>query len=120
MKTHNCQALVITCIDFRLQEFINNWINKNLSPKTYDRVALAGGVKDFESISNQVEISKKLHNIEKVVLINHEDCGAYGKDGTEEIHSQDLNQAKKSLNEKYPDLLISTYYLKLDGTFKVV
>src|SRR3989344_1284372 len=103
MNSHTCEALVITCIDFRLQEFINNWIGKNSLPKTYDRVALAGGVKDFESISKQVEISKKLHSIEKVILINHEDCGAYGETGTEEIHTQDLHQAKKSLSEKYPD-----------------
>lgn len=120
MNSHNCEGVIITCIDFRFQKYINNWIGKNFAPSTYDRVALAGGVKDFQAVLNQIEISKKLHNIHKVILINHEDCGAYGDLGNEEKHTLDLNQAKKNINEKYPDLTISTYYLKLDGTFKMV
>lgn len=120
MNQHSCEGIVITCIDFRFQDFINNWTRKNFAPITYDRVAFAGGVKDFQAILSQIEISKKLHNIHKVILINHEDCGAYGELGSEEKHSRDLSQAKKNISEKYPDLLISTYFLRLDGTFKMV
>lgn len=117
MSDHGCEAVVVTCIDFRFQEFINNWIAQNFAPKTFDRVAIAGGVFDFDYISKQVEISKRLHHIKKVVLINHEDCGAYGETGTPEKHAEDLNHAAAKITEQYPDLEVETYYLHLDGTF---
>ncbi len=114
---HKTEALIVTCIDFRLQEAINNWISQNFSPKTFDRVALAGGVKNLEVILTQIEIAKRLHHINKVVLINHEDCGAYGEEGTEEKHSEDLKTAKEKIQSQFPDLTVETYYLKLNGTF---
>jgi len=42
MDNHGCEVMVVTCIDFRLQEVINNWIAQNFAPKSFDRVALAG------------------------------------------------------------------------------
>lgn len=114
---HKAEALIVTCIDFRLQEAINQWISQNFSPKTFDRVALAGGVKNLDIIMGQIEIAKRLHGIKKVVLINHEDCGAYGDEGTEEKHRDDLHVAKEKIQSKFPDLAVDTYYLHLNGTF---
>lgn len=119
MNNHNAEAVIVTCIDFRFQEYINNWIASNFQPKTFDRVAIAGGVFDFDYVSKQVEISKKLHHIKKAVLINHEDCGAYGEAGIPEKHAEDLKSAGK-IEEQYPDLEVQTYYLHLDGTFESI
>ena len=105
-------------MDFRLQEAINKWISEHFQPKTFDRVALAGGVKEFNTILNQIDISVRLHRIKKVVLVNHEDCGAYGKEGTPEKHIEDLKAAKDQIRRLYPNLRVETYYLYLDGTFK--
>ena len=120
MDNHGCEAVVVTCIDFRLQEAINNWISQNFQSKTFDRVALAGGVKNLDAIMDQIDISVKLHHINKVVLINHEDCGAYGEMDTPEKHAQDLQNAKTKIKEKYPQMGVETYYLHLDGTFESV
>ncbi|MCR4305568.1 MAG: hypothetical protein NUV73_00615 [Candidatus Daviesbacteria bacterium] len=117
---HNCEAAIVTCIDFRFQEYINNWIAENFSPKTFDRVAFAGGVKSLDTILGQIDIAKKLHHIKKVILINHEDCGAYGEAGTAEKHAEDLKNAVTQIKEKYPDLEIQTFYLHLDGTFEQI
>jgi carbonic anhydrase len=113
---HRAESIIITCIDFRFQEFINYWISKNLTPKSFDRVALAGGVKDLESILGQIEIAVRLHHVNKVIVINHEDCGAYGKEGTPEKHSQDLRKAKLEVNKRHPELSVEVYYLRLDKT----
>ena len=93
MDSHRAEAIIITCIDFRLQEAINKWISENSQPGTFDRVALAGGVKNLETILGQIEIAHRLHHIKKVILINHEDCGAYGEAGTPEQHAEDLRNA---------------------------
>lgn len=115
---HTAESMIITCIDFRLQEAINNWVSENFHKGTFDRVALGGGVKNLEIILSQIDIAVKLHHIKKVILINHEDCGAYGESGTYEKHTADLNEAKLKVLEKYPELEAQTYYLHLDGTFE--
>ena len=120
MNGHTAQVLIATCIDFRLQEVLNKWISEHFPAKTFDRVALAGGVKNLDVVLGQVDIAHRLHHIKKVVLINHEDCGAYGEAGTPQKHAEDLKAAKAKVNEVYPDLEIDSYYLHLDGTFEPV
>jgi carbonic anhydrase len=117
MSSHNCDALVVTCIDFRFQHFINDWIRDKHLPKTFDRVALAGGVFNWEVIENQVDISKRLHNIHTVILMNHEDCGAYGEAGTHARHEADLKAAAATLRKKYPEIKVVTYLIQLSGDF---
>ncbi|MDD5147287.1 MAG: hypothetical protein PHV63_01885 [Candidatus Daviesbacteria bacterium] len=120
MNIHTCETIIVTCIDFRFQEYINNWIAENFAPKTYDRVAIAGGVFDLDYMLKQVDISRTLHHIKKVILINHEDCGAYGEEGTHEQHIQDLEEAKNQIEAFDKNLKVETIYLHLDGTFETV
>lgn len=120
MNDHQAEAIIITCVDFRLQEAINKWIAQHLTSKTFDRVALGGGVKNLDTILSQIETAVKLHHIKKVVLINHEDCGAYEAESTPEQHAQDLKTAKNKVKEIYPNLQVETYYLHLDGTFEFI
>lgn len=115
---HSCSSLLVSCIDFRIQPAVEDWARHNLDPQNYDRVAWAGGVKDFSAIMNQIDLSVKLHNIKKVVLTNHEDCGAYGPEGTEEKHRQDLLSAAQTVKSKYPDLTVETYFVTLSGEFR--
>lgn len=117
---HKAESIVITCIDFRLQEAINSWISQNFTPKTFDRVALAGGVKNLETIMGQIDIALRLHHIKKVVLINHEDCGAYGEAGTPQKHAEDLSHAETKIKEQFPQLEVNKFYLHLDGTLKPI
>lgn len=120
MTDHNCEVAVVTCIDFRLQEYIDNWIKQKFGTRNHDRIAWAGGVKNLDLILGQIEISYKLHHIKNVVLINHEDCGAYGAEGTPQKYAEDLKNAKAKILEKFPDVAVETYYLHLNGTFELV
>lgn len=117
---HKTEAIVVTCIDFRLQHHIEKWLGENLGEMQYDRVALAGGVFDFDAILKQVEISSRLHDINKAILMNHEDCGAYGAAGTKEKHIQDLMKAESRIEAAFAHLDVETYYLHLDGTFEQI
>lgn len=120
MDNHSCEAIVITCIDYRFQQFIDDWIKKHFKARTYDRGAFAGAAKSLETILNQIDTAYRLHHIKKAIIINHEDCGAYEEVGTEEKHSQDLKAARDKIRERFPDLEVETYYLKLDGTFEQI
>src|SRR5689334_7215452 len=101
---HITNTIVVTCIDFRFQKFIEGWLVKNVGVKNYDRVAWAGGVADLFGILKQVDVSVRLHDIKKAVFINHEDCGAYGATGTAEKHKTDLLAARTKIHVLYPEL----------------
>jgi carbonic anhydrase len=117
---HSCEAIVVMCMDFRFQSSFDKWLQKNLGHGNYDRVGFAGGVKSWEIIFSQIEISRRLHQIKKVVLINHEDCGAYGAEGSPERHAKDLKEARKKVNKAFPDLQVMLYYSKLNGDMETV
>lgn len=117
---HTCDALVVSCIDFRFQKYIRTWLDQNFGEKTFDYVGYAGGVKDLETVMKQLDISVRLHDIKHVVLMNHENCGAYGDESTPERHAADLLKAKKAIEEKYPHLKVDLFYILLDGNFQEV
>ncbi|HSB03264.1 MAG TPA: carbonic anhydrase [Anaerolineales bacterium] len=116
MSAHTCEAAVVHCMDFRLQHFLNDWLTKRFGMQNYDRISWAGGVRDFSSIQSQIQMSSRLHNIKKVILINHEDCGAYGPTGTKERHMSDLAYAEHVVQSMHLD--VEKYYLHLNGEFE--
>ncbi len=117
---HTCDALVVSCIDFRFQKYIRNWLDTNMADKTFDYVGFAGCVKDLDTILKQIDISVRLHTINEVILMNHEECGAYGIESTPENHARDLKKAKDIISQKYPHLQIRIFYLHLDGQFEEI
>src|SRR5258706_4890107 len=117
---NSCDALIISCIDFRFQKYIRDWLDKNMSGKTFDYVGYAGATKDMDTVLKQVDISVRLHNIKQVILMHHEDCGAYGAEGTPEKHRHDMRNTKTVVRATYPDVQVDMYYLHLDGTFEKV
>ncbi len=118
MTKHITEAIVVHCIDFRFQKYLDAWLLERLGHGNYDRVSLAGSVFDFYSVLRQVEISDRLHKIKKVILINHEDCGAYGSEGNYARHKSDLEEAERKLDALFPHLDVEIYYLHLDGGFE--
>ena len=126
MAEHGCETCIVTCIDYRLQEYINNWIAQNFEPGSFHRVALAGGVKNLEVILDQAKTSSRLHNIRRAILINHEDCGAYGAENIPDQetelkrHTEDLKSMAERIKSELPDLNVESYFLRLDGTFEPV
>jgi len=120
MADLSCEALIVHCMDYRLQRYLNDWLDKNPGVGNYDRIAIAGGVLDIYPILKHIELAVRLHTIRKVILVNHEDCGAYGPAGTFERHKADLIEAERKIHALYMNLMVEKYYLKLDGAFERV
>lgn len=112
--SHHCSTLILHCIDFRLGREIKNWMEREKLHGDADVVAAAGATKnivdpknssDREFIIRQIEISKRLHNINTVILMNHTDCGAYG-DVPRSKHVDDLASAAESVRSAFPGLAV--------------
>ena len=71
-----------------------------------------------------IDVPVNLHHAKKIVIVNHQDCGAYGgsrqfkEDGDAEqrFHEKELKKAKEKILAKYPDREVVLVYARLvDG-----
>jgi len=107
-------------MDFRLGSTISKYLEENGYYDDCDMISVAGAAKSIAEenesfVEAQIDLSKRLHNIQKVILMNHTDCGGYGgrsafdsDEAEREAHTQDLQTAKERMLAKYPDLTIKT------------
>lgn len=132
---HKAKALVIHCIDFRFVRAIKEWLETQGLMGAADEVSLAGAVQnivspkneaDRELVLRQIDIAKRLHFIDEVILINHTDCGAYGgrnvfTSGIEEDqkHELDLREARSIVLAKFPELKVKLVLAKIDNESKI-
>lgn len=116
----HCDALVVHCMDYRLQKYLQPWITVRFGYDNFDIISLAGSVHDYEMVLKYVQLAVQIHTINTVCLINHEDCRAYGRDGTYRRHRHDLLDTRGKLRALFPRLNVETFYLHLDGTFEPI
>jgi len=130
---HRATALVLSCIDFRFVGLEQSFLSNQHLDQSYDWVALAGASlaltgfphpAEAEVFWDQLGLSKRLHDIRKVIILDHQDCGAYASlyrqpfpDLTSEqnLHAKYLNQAYEQIRQRYPDLEVELYFVKLTG-----
>lgn len=132
LTLHKSKAFLVTCMDFRFIPDTMTIMKEKGYEMNHDMFVLAGVSLGFlqneypewgKSLIEHVEVSKKLHHIEQVILMDHMDCGAYKTflpeiKGTEEEHKahiENLAKAKKQIEEKFPDIKVLTWILHLDG-----
>ncbi len=116
----HCDALVVHCMDYRLQKFLQPWITVRFGYDNFDIISLAGSVHDYEMVLKYVQLAVKIHSIKTVCLINHEDCRAYGRDGTYKRHKHDLLDTRFKIHALFPNLGVEAFYLHLDGVFESI
>jgi len=127
-KGHYCKNLLIRCMDFRFHRQLDDTLDRLFSDEggfgDYDSPGVAGGgskaVIDPESqptVFLAIDIAKEKHGIERIVIVDHIDCGAYGGsskfgDSVEEekFHREKLREAKKIIKNNYPSLKIILLY----------
>ena len=126
-EKHTCEAVVLHCIDFRFRNMLNEYLHKRFL-KGYDLISVAGSVKrlvldppEHNFVLDQIRASHKLHEPKTIVLIQHEDCGAYGgskafADFQEELDTQksELEKAEQILKKEFPQP-IEKYLARLSG-----
>ncbi|MCF6155256.1 MAG: hypothetical protein E3K36_08380 [Candidatus Brocadia sp.] len=119
----DCDTLAITCIDYRFAVANQEFINETLGLKdNYDHISIPGSIYNLVNpetralFFSKFALSVRLHLINRVVIINHRDCGGYGGSasfGSEiaeyETQTGDLRKARALLIEKYPTLQVDLF-----------
>jgi len=112
-------------MDFRIKPSVLSELlaKEGYAEGDFDTVSLAGAAKcalseqpgECEMLFKQIELSKKLHGISEIVILYHDNCGAYGiADPAEEEKTQlsDLASIQTKINQNYPDLKVKLYIIK--------
>ena len=130
----NTEALLLSCMDFRLMDDITAYMERRKLTNKYDHVILAGaslGAQTSqypawaETFWQHLDVAIQLHHIHKVILLDHRDCGAYkvilgkdfSKDPAEEtrVHAEQLKKLETAIRAKHGDLGVDTLLMSLDG-----
>jgi carbonic anhydrase len=122
------KAMVLSCMDPRFQTPVYNFLKKkNLSGK-YSSFTIAGAAvgvthikfkKWHSTFLDNLSASIKLHGITRLIVVNHEDCGAIkvaeGKKSfkEEQIHKSSFLKLKKIVIKKFPKLKLEFHIMKL-------
>jgi carbonic anhydrase len=135
----HAEALVLTCMDYRLVDDAVKFLDAKHLTNEYDQVSLAGAA--LAAVSNKfpssnaafwdhVAIAKTLHHIKQVIVLDHRDCGAYkvafgDKFAAERAaetaqHKAVMAEFRKRLAKKHPDLDAAFYLMALDGSVEPV
>lgn len=133
------EAMVLSCIDPRFQDLVNKkQASDGLSGK-YSAFTVAGasiGVvapafKEWsKTFWDNLGASIQLHNINRVIVVNHRDCGAakiaYGEAKVanpaveKDTHKAALLEFRRQLNEKFPALGAQLGLMALDGNLDTI
>jgi len=139
-RAADIEALAIMCIDYRLVDDAVRFFDTDRHlVKQYDLVALAGAslaavAPAFPSSSaafwDHVAIARQLHNIKRVVMLDHRQCGAYrvqfgsqfaeGGDAELEQHRGIMKLAKAEFERRKIGLGLEFHLMALDGTVEPV
>jgi hypothetical protein len=136
---HKAKALVLSCIDFRFVESERYFLSRQHMGNQYDWTALAGAalaltgfphMAESETFWDQLALSRQLHQIEKVIILDHQDCGAYASKidpnlsqdpiREQQVHADYLNRAYWNILKRYPDLTVELYFVTLTAEVRSV
>lgn len=129
-------GLALSCIDYRLFDATIELLKQDCCVDAFDHTILAGASlgynqDDYESwkqtFIDHVNLAIELHHIKKIVVIDHEDCGAYKlfyphlkkhHSCERKHHIKNINKFIKQMKKLYPELHYSGYLLALDGSYE--
>ncbi len=136
---HGTEALLLSCMDYRLMDDIERYMSGRGMRDQYDQVILAGAALGATTDKHpawnttfweHLDVALQLHSIHKVIVIDHRDCGAYrvflgedfGKEREKEtaIHAETLRTLARQIHSKRPNLEVELLLMDLDGKVETV
>ena len=130
------KAMVLSCMDPRFQHLVHNHLKKKKLTGKYSAFTIAGAAigvthnkfkKWHKTFYDNLGTSIQLHKIEKLIVINHKDCGAakianqkkeFNTYDELKIHLESFTKIKKTIKKKFPKLKIEFYLMSLDKKVK--
>jgi carbonic anhydrase len=127
-EVYAADACVITCFDARFDLAIRKFL-KRRGIVLFDHVKIAGSAKPLADsqasgdggcgcIVNAVRTSMRLHGTRRVLIMSHNDCGAYPGVPLDVV-AADAARAAAFLRNAEPSLQVESYFVDFDGVYGV-
>ena len=130
------KAMVLSCIDPRFQNLTYNYLKKKKLIGKYSAFTIAGAAVGVthnkfkqwhKTFYDNLATSIQLHQIEKLIVINHKDCGAakiangkkeFTSVNEKKIHQESFLKIKKQIKKKFPKLKVELNLISLDSKIR--
>jgi carbonic anhydrase len=127
------KAMVLSCIDPRFQHLIYDHLRKKKLIGEYSAFTIAGAAVGVthnkfkqwhKTFYDNLATSIQLHKIEKLIVINHKDCGAakiangkkeFNSINEMKIHQESFLKIKKQIKKRFPKLKLELNLISLDS-----
>jgi len=127
------KAMVLSCMDPRFQTKVSNYLKRRKLTGKYSAFTIAGAAigvtapkfkKWHSTFWENLNTSIKIHKIEKLIVINHKDCGAakivngkkeFTPQNEMKIHKNSFEKIKFNLKKKHPRLKVELSLMSLNG-----
>jgi carbonic anhydrase len=126
-EIYQADACVISCYDARFDLVLRKFL-KRRGLALVDHLKIAGSVKglaspdheaDREFMLRMIRISMRLHQPDLVVMVGHQECGAYAG-APAEVVTADLLLAAQIVRDAEPSMRVECYFADFDGMYRVI
>jgi carbonic anhydrase len=139
MASGAVDALLLSCMDYRLVDETERYMTTRGLRDKYDHIVLAGAslgaVTDKypdwgRTFWEHLDVAIQLHQVHKVIVMDHRDCGAYktilgedlAKNPSREttVHGAQLKALRGQIKKKHASLDVELLLMALDGKVETV
>ena len=126
------RAAAVYCSDGRLGEQFDDFLHNALHLPRYDRLAVPGGAacladhfatyREGDAVAAQLEFLINAHQLQRVILIAHEDCAFYTERlrispiAVTEKQREDLIKAVERVQQLGPKVVVEAYFARMEGS----
>lgn len=128
-------ALVLNCMDYRLIGSVTDYLDDRGLTGKFDQISIAGGAIGVMADNAEpwaktfwahVKLARDLHGINKIIVIDHRDCGACkafigqdcadNRDREHDIHQEKMRALADEIRIREPGLDVELLLMDLDGS----
>ena len=132
---YRSDAVAVYCFDDRFTLVVQKFL-KRLKLERVDTIRVAGGARALASpdggpeknfLLDQLRLSRKLHEVGRVILIAHSDCGACGglarfnhnAAAEADHHRAELARSAAAVRTALPEVDVECYFADFTGVWRV-
>jgi hypothetical protein len=133
-ENYRADAALVWCFDDRFTLAVTKFLKRN-GVTRIDSIRVAGGPKALSSVDDeaartfvleQLRLSRKLHATERVILIAHSDCLAWGglarfqgdPRAESEHHQAALARAAAAVRSAIPEMTVECLFADFEGVWE--
>jgi len=125
-QVYKADACVLSCFDYRFELAMRKFFRR-CGIEAVDHIKIPGSAKalaapemetDRDFVLGMVRTSVRLHKPERMLILGHNECGAYAGAGPEVV-AADVAKAAEIVRAAGLGLRVECYFCDFDGVYRV-